>query len=143
MKIFRLNEQDVEIDETLTYAEFFVNDGKPNFFKFDLIKLLTEMEAGNIEFKNAKKELKLLSRWVKEAPRKRFFRKEKQDGMPVLSTEYFFEDIDEGEEMINMLENSGRAAVKILAAYGEGPMGEIENTGPDPVSGEELEGLLE
>lgn len=140
---FNLNGQVIEIDENLPYAEFFVNDGKPNFHQFDLIRLLKEMESGDVEFDKAKKELKLLSRWVTEAPRKRTYRNMKLEGMTVVSSEYFFDEEEKGEEMIDMLENSGHAAVKILAAYDEEPMGDITNEGPDPVGGEELEGLLE
>lgn len=62
-------------------------------------------------------DLVLLDRWVGEAPRKRFYRELKLDGVTVVSGEYWFEDRADGAEIIDSLENSGQLARRILEAF--------------------------
>ncbi len=107
MKTFYINGITIELDETKTYLDFYLIKGEPQLKSIDFEKMLQYASEDKLkidaEFKTL---LEYLKRWTVEAPRKRGYRQMKRDGMIVLSGEYFFEN-DEGEEIINNLENTG------------------------------------
>lgn len=126
MKYFKINNKKVEFDETKTYLDFFLVHGKKGIYEVKFDGMLSELESGKISLdENLKKELYLLRRWTKEAPRKRFYRELKLKGMNVVSGEEFFV-FDKGEEIINNLENTGKFADYFICTMFEYKEEEIE-----------------
>lgn len=119
----------IEFDETLTYADFHVVEGlKPVFQTYDMTALFSSVESEATPFEPD--FFRYMARWVIEAPRKRFFRKMKLEGAQVMSNEFFFEDCDNGEEMLDWLENAGKLAARVLEAFNVDPPKPITNTNP-------------
>ena len=108
--------REIEFDETLKYADFYLDDGKPGFDIYDMPTLLTKLGAPPLD-QDWPEFFQYLARWVRDAPRKRFYREMKLKGYTVLSGEFFFEDQEDGEERIDWLENSGKLAVRVLEAF--------------------------
>lgn len=143
---FRLGDppQVVEFDDTLRYADFYVNteggQRVPEALEINMQGMLEVLQKAEIPWNELKDTFRLLSRWVHEAPRKRGYRDLALSGIKNLSNEFFFEDWDEGGDFIDRLENSGRIAVEVLRCYGETPVGPITND--DPVVGVSTEEIL-
>jgi len=129
MKTFTINGTVIEYDDSVEYYEFFVQDTKPQLLTMMWEKILGQLESGEMAWDENKQNLKLLSRWVIEAPRKRFYRKMILEGHTVASTEYFFEQ-EGGDEFIDGLERTGKIAAEILRAYGEEPVAPIQQDDP-------------
>lgn len=142
-----LNKQTFEFDNTLNYLEFSVDNGQPKLVGiaweriFDILQqsdqLLGTLKAeaflekmkSTLEFLE---EIKYLSRWVNDAPRKRFYRDMKRTGVQVLSLEYFFEQ-DGGDEIVDGLERTGVLAAKVCVIYGVEPMKPIEHNSSEVI----------
>lgn len=141
MRVFTINGKTVELDETLEYADFHVEGNKPVAHYVNWEWLLESLESGKIKWDCATVDnLRMLSRWVREAPRKRHFRKMRLEGFTVLSTEFFFEQ-EGGDKFIDALERSGQMAAKVLAVYGLEPVGPIKQDNPlRPTTTEEILG---
>jgi hypothetical protein len=131
MRTFNINGTDIELDEDVEYCDFFVEDGQPKFLQMRMHDILGDLESGKMEWEYALPNIKLMSRWVNEAPRKRHYRKLKLEGYSVVSSEYFFENYPQGDEFIDALERTGKVAEQILAAYGEEPVPPIQQDDPD------------
>lgn len=130
MKTFILNGVEIKFDETLKYYDFWVTKGKPDPFTVDFNIVCTGLQSEEIPWNgDTIQAFKLLSRWVLEAPRKRGFRNMILEGIQVASTEHFFE-CEGGDKFIDGLERTGQLAAQILGAYGEDPVGHIDQ--PDP-----------
>lgn len=142
MKTFTINGKTVELDETLEYADFWVEGNKPVGVYLDWGALLEPLESGKIKWDCATVDhFRMLSRWVREAPRKRHYRKMKLEGFTVLSTEYFFEQ-EGGDKFIDALERSGQMAAKVLACFGLESVGPIKQDNPlRPTTTEEILGM--
>ena len=131
MKIYQIADKPFEFDDSLEYCDFYlVEDRKPNLvgvnwdaFLFGLVEGSFQWDDASIQF------VKELSRWVHEAPRKRFYRNMILEGMQVICTEYFFEQ-EGGDKVIDGLENTGKVAVALCAHYGVEPMGPVKNDDP-------------
>ena len=122
-------------DETRAYYDFEVPDGKPTVMRRDaalLIGKLAQVEAEmgkpcwNVAFREA---FQIWSRWVHEAPRKRYYRDLIRQGVTVASAEYFFPN-DAGGQLIDGLENWGRLCVRVLEQFGEVGVGPIQHDDP-------------
>lgn len=136
-----LNGHKLEFDESLTYADFSVNSGKPEPTQIDMKQVLAHVESGKFTWEMMKNEFRMWSRWVEEAPRKRFFRHRILAGDigALLSTEFFFHDWEKGEEFIDCLENTGKLAARVLECFNTKPAKSITNTNPfHGVSDEEI-----
>jgi len=131
----------IEFDETLDYYDFYVSGGKSDLVSVDFQFLLSSLESGEVEWEESlRDQVRLMSRWIHEAPRKRGFRDMIRQGITVASAEHFFEQ-DGGEEIIDAFERTGHLAVKILGAYGVKPVGKIKHNDPiTPTSTEEILG---
>jgi hypothetical protein len=130
MQTYRINGTSIDFDDTLEYSDFFLEAGKPKAVRIDWTFILSGLQDGSIPWdKTAIDEVRLLSRWINEAPRKRFYRDMIRQGVTVASAEYFFE-ADGGDKFIDALENSGKIAIKVLAAYGVEGVKPINHTDP-------------
>ncbi|HII71229.1 TPA: hypothetical protein HA265_00560 [Candidatus Woesearchaeota archaeon] len=114
MKKFSIDGKTVEIDDQKTYLDFYIRDGEPALVSIDLVGMLMGMEEGNVPVDDGLREyMEYLERWATDAPRKRFYRGLRAEGVTVLSGEYFF-DGEGGEKIIDNLENTGRFAEYFL-----------------------------
>jgi hypothetical protein len=116
VRTFTINGKPFEFDETKRYLDFYLVRGERNLVDMNAA-WPTTLEAlacspGSIHLFIA--ELVMLDRWIREAPRKRAYRKVVLAGFTVVSGEYWFEDRDDGEAIIDALENSGKLARRIL-----------------------------
>jgi hypothetical protein len=112
MKGYIINEKAIQIDERQRYCEYTTK----GLDIIDFPRLLEALENGSISIdKPAKFEdfLKPLTRWINEAPRKRFFRKmmNEYNGMIIMGSENFFTDDPDGDKIIDDLEATGKLAV--------------------------------
>lgn len=142
-----LNNQTFEFDNVAKYLEFSVDNGEPKLVAiaweriFDILQqsdqlrgtlkpeaFLEQMKV-TLEFLE---QIKFLSRWVNDAPRKRFYRDMKRSGAQILSFEYFFEQ-DGGDEIIDGLERTGNLAAKVCLIYGVEPMKPIEHNSSEVI----------
>jgi hypothetical protein len=135
MKTYQLLDRSFEYDDSLEYFDFYLTDRKPNLATVNWDVLLSRLADGTILWDDATVQfVRELSRWVHEAPRKRFYRNMILEGMQVICTEYFFEQ-EGGDKVIDNLENTGKLAVALCAHYGVAPMEPIKNDDPfNPVS---------
>lgn len=121
----------VSLDPSKTYLDFYLEDGQPKLVQIDFGKFLKSIEDGTVNTSEVTfvNYMRYLERWTHDAPRKRFYRKARKEGlMVVLSGEYFFEE-DGGEEIIDNLENTGKLAEQIIAAMKLGGKKWYERTG--------------
>jgi len=137
MTTFQINGQTIEFDETLSYADFWVDGSSYVFAWIQWDKILTALSEGREWDAGIRRFVKLLSRWVHEAPRKRVYRGLKMSGVTVVSSEFFFEQ-QGGDEMINSLESTGKFAVRLLEVYDESPMEPIKHEGRNPIRVDQL-----
>lgn len=124
MKIYQLSGKPFEFDESLEYFDFYLENQKPQLMSLNWDAFLSKCE----EVPPSVDVLKLiqdLSRWINEAPRKRFYREMKLSGTVVLSSEYFFEE-DGGNKIIDGLENTGKVAFALCNHYGIAAMSPIK-----------------
>ena len=135
MKTYQLLDRPFEYDDSLEYFDFYLTDRKPNLVAVNWDVLLSRLADGTILWDDATVQfVRELSRWVHEAPRKRFYRNMILEGMQVICTEYFFEQ-EGGDKVIDNLENTGKLAVALCDHYGVVPMEPIKNDDPfNPVS---------
>ncbi len=135
MITYTLNGKPFEFDETLPYYDFELHSGKPCVMCINPAVYLRGLAEGNVKAGNLSSNVtfseafKIWSRWVHEAPRKRFYRDMIRDGRKVLSAEYFFPD-DAGANIIDGLENWGKLCVRVLEQFGEKGVGPIEHDDP-------------
>jgi len=130
MKTYQIADKPFEFDDSKKYFDFYLTDRKPNLVEVNWDALLSRLQDGSIQWDEATTQfVKDLTRWVNEAPRKRFYRKMRLDGMTVVSTEYFFEE-EGGEEIIDNFENTGKVAVALCQHYGVEPMAPIKHDDP-------------
>lgn len=139
MKTFKINNTVIEFDETLQYMEFFLQNTVPTLFNFNWKAVLKDLETDEIGWNTETIQgFKFLSRWIHEAPRKRNYRKLALAGTKILSPEEFFLEED-GAEIIDALERTGKLAAEVLKAYGLEPVGPITNADPfKPVTIDEV-----
>ena len=130
-----LNGKPFEFDETLPYYDFHVSEGQPHVSCVNaagMIGALADFEARESRIcwnQFMAEAFKIWSRWVHEAPRKRFYRDMIRAGRKVLSAEYFFPD-DAGANIIDGLENWGKLCVRVLEQFGEKGVGPIRHDDP-------------
>jgi hypothetical protein len=114
MKTFKINEKEIELADK-TYLDFYLDAEKGVLAKIDFSLFLESVQAGEIPIdENLKKYLEYLERWTTDAPRKRFNRKCRLDGMTVLTTDELFDKQPDGEQVIDDLENTGIFAKYLL-----------------------------
>lgn len=113
---------DVPFDETKKYCDFYLLGGKPQLVELDLEELLGKLAKGEVAVDSKlQTHMQYLARWTVEAPRKRNLRKMRLDGIVVLTGEVLFDGEENGEEIINNLENTGKFAEYFLKeVYGVG-----------------------
>src|ERR1035437_4236608 len=100
MKKFKINEKEIELSDK-TFFHFYLKgtDGMLVTINFDT--MLTSVQSGKTPVDKMFEEyLHYLSRWVTDAPRKRFNRKCRLDGMIVLTTDELFDTQPDGEQII-------------------------------------------
>jgi hypothetical protein len=117
-----LNGHTIDFDPKLPYADFYLMDGKPQYAIVHWERILAQLQA-RTPTEDDINYLRMYSRWVNEAPRKRHYRDLIRSGIKVASTECFFEEDDctiglSGALFIDGLENTGKLAVQVLEAFG-------------------------
>lgn len=118
MKTFTINGKNIEFDDSKTYLDFYIENGKQMLVSIDFAGILTEAVSHPID-SDFTDYMRYLERWVVDAPRKKGYRQMRKDGFVVLSAEQFF-DGDDGIEVIDNLENTGRMAELIIQQLGLG-----------------------
>jgi hypothetical protein len=103
-----INEKMIEVDETKKYCEYTT----VGLYEINFINLLKSLESENIKIDEFPAFLYILTRWINEAPRKRFYRdlQLKNKNVQMLSGENFFLE-EGGDKIIDNLENTGKLAV--------------------------------
>jgi len=114
MTTYTLDGKPFEFDETQTYLDFFLEGDRRYLVPVPFAETLAVLQNGTVTFDLVEMEMVLLDRWLREAPRKRFYRGLKLSGAHVLSDEYWFEDRDDGDAIIDALERSGQVARRLL-----------------------------
>jgi hypothetical protein len=116
MKSYTINGVPFEYDETLPYADFYVDAEGGHLIGIDFDKFILGLQSGQWPLEEFKEVLVLLDRWERDVPRKRFYRGMVKAGSHVLSGEYWFENVpdDEAEKIFTALENSGKVARRLL-----------------------------
>lgn len=131
MHTYNINGRQIEFDDTKLYLDFFLMEGDPQLLRVDWKMILEKIEAGELEWDDDLKNfIRPMSRWVHEAPRKRFYRDMQLKGANVMSTEYFFANNEQGGEWIDALENSGNMAARLCEAFSVEPMRPIKQDDP-------------
>ena len=132
MKTFVINNRQVEFDETIEYADFWVTGPTftPNLSAVDFDGILVALESGKWKWEEIGSIIRDLTRWVHEAPRKRHYRELLVSGITVCSTEHFFHDWEEGPKFIDALENTGKIAARLCEVFGVEPMRPILQDDP-------------
>lgn len=131
MRKFNIDGKTIEIDET---KDYFNCDSRPGgYYKINFVDLLSQLESGELEMKGLDIWLYLYTRWVNEAPRKRFYRKLiLETNTTVLSGEKFFLG-EGGDKIIDGLENTGKLAVYLRKElYGLDKIPEVEEYAISP-----------
>lgn len=114
MQEYKIAGKSVQFDESKTYMDFFIQDGRQRLVETNFGKMLELLQSGKMSVDNKFKDyLVLISRWTKEAPRKRLYRKMRSEGFNVVSSEQFF-DGEGGDKVIDGLENTGKLADYLL-----------------------------
>jgi len=127
MKTFQIDGKPFEYNEELEYLDFYLTDRQPNLVQVNWPVLLERLQDGSLAWDEATQTFVYeMSRWVNEAPRKRFYRNMILEGMQVICTEYFFEQ-DGGDKIIDGLENCGVVSAALCRHYGIEPMAPIKN----------------
>lgn len=113
---------DVQLDETKKYYDFYRVKGQPQLVEINLQSMLEKLANGELPVDSDFKEhLQYLARWTVEAPRKRSLRKMRLEGINVITTDALFEEEKDGEQIIENLENTGKFAEYFLKeVYGVG-----------------------
>jgi hypothetical protein len=126
MKEYAIAGKKIQLDETKTYLDFYIQNGEPKLVSIDFTQLLENVQKGTIPAgKELNSYLMCLKRWLREAPRKRIYRGLREQGMTVVSGEYFF-DGDGGDKIIDNLENTGKLAEYLLRQiFGGYPIVEV------------------
>lgn len=114
MKKYVIKGKSIQVDETQRYCDYAIPEGLSTI---DFPLLLEHLENGSLSIDTPGKFedfLYPLTRWVNEAPRKRFYRKLVIEGKGLVmigsGENYFVEDPD-GDKIINDLEATGKLAV--------------------------------
>ena len=116
MKKIQINGKEVELDLDKVCLDFYLEEEKGNLVKIDFEKLLgtvSNLSHDNIN-ESFKQYLEYLSRWKTDAPRKRFNRQCRLNGMTVLTTDELFDRHPDGEQIIDNLENTGNVSSYLL-----------------------------
>lgn len=134
MKTYTINQQPFEYDETRKHADFFICQGERRLVEIDWHELLRRLESGDMAWQGVAREILLLTRWVHEAPRKRFYHELGSDSRVVIASgEEFFIGLPGGPAIINALEATGQVAAALCRHHGLEPLAPIGNQRPDPV----------
>jgi len=114
MKSYTIKGKTVQLDENQRYLDY-TSDGGLSVVYFP--RLLEALENGSLSIDTPGKFedwLKPRTRWVNEAPRKRFYRKlmVESKGLVVIGGgENYFADDPDGDKIIDDLEATGKLAV--------------------------------
>lgn len=139
MKTYTINQQTFEFDETRKYADFFICRGERRLVEIDWHELLRRLESGDQAWEGVSRDVLLLSRWVHEAPRKRFYHLLGSDPRVVVaSSEEFFIGHPQGMAILDALEHTGQVAAALCRHHGLDPLPRIINDMPDPVPTDKL-----
>jgi hypothetical protein len=140
MKTYILNERPFSFDETRAYRDFYVQGTEQCLCEVCWEELLRRLESGDASWDAAvARSVLMLSRWVHEAPRKRFYRKlALEGGVAVVSGEQFFIQTEEGDQIIDGLEASGQVAAALCRHYGLEPLEPIRHDTQEPVQEKDL-----
>lgn len=109
--------KEIEIDTCKNYYDFYILNEEKQLLTLDFEKVVNTINIRDkISVDCIIKELELLTRWITDAPRKRYYRNLRKDGGNVLSTEEFFSSVsdEKAEEMFTGFENSGKMAKLLL-----------------------------
>lgn len=127
--IYTINGIPFALDETKKYYDFFISFGKPVLAEVTFTALFQAMASGEVDIQTYRDDMVLLDRWIREAPRKRMWRKRKLAGemeivhdgivISVDSGEYWFDTFPDAdaEEIFVALENSGHVARRFLETF--------------------------
>jgi hypothetical protein len=125
---FTIQGKTIDVDETKEYFDYFTQ----GLVKTDFIGLLKDIEDGKITIEGLDKFLYLRTRWVKEAPRRRFYRDMARAGAMMMSSDNFFTE-DGGDKIIDSLELTGKLAVYLRKElFGLDDVIKVEEYAVDP-----------
>lgn len=115
-----IDDRPFEFDESLLYLDFYIDiREQPRMIAISMKEMLEHASEGDGHKEQSLHDyLIYLSRWVRDAPRKRNYRLMKKSGVAISSKEYFFEKDEDGDKWIDALENTGKIAVKMLEHLG-------------------------
>lgn len=131
-KQFTINGKQIEFNSHAEYSDFYLEDGIPKPTQIRMGDFLNALETGALQWSEVEDTVRMWSRWLTEAPRKRGLRELKNSGINVLTKEHLFES-EEGGKFIDRLENTGKIATKLCEIFGVKTV-TINNEGPEPVS---------
>lgn len=119
MKSFTINGVVFEYDDTLEYMDFWVDNEGGHLVDMRWDVMLSMLAEGKVKLEELDEPLILMDRWIRDVPRKRFYRGLIKQGAHVMSDEFWFnEETDEdAEKIFQGLENTGNLARKFLEMF--------------------------
>jgi hypothetical protein len=124
MRIFTIKGKEVTLDESKVYLDFFKEEDQPQLVQLNVVGMLEMLQARPINDDDIN-YFAYLERWNLDAPRKKFYRNLRRTGVTVLSDEYFFEDHENSDEILNNLQNTGTFAKEVLEIIAPEKIGEF------------------
>lgn len=120
MADYLINGKTIVLDNSKKYLDFFLKDKEQHLVELNLDGLLGAIQSGELPLNDdLASYMNYLKRWTVEAPRKRGYRQLRKEGITVATPEQFF-DGEDGAEIINNLENTGKFAEYFLKeVYGK------------------------
>jgi hypothetical protein len=119
VKSFTINGVVFEYDDTLPYLDFWVDAEGGHLVDMQWDVLFTMLVEGKTTLEELDEPMILMDRWIRDVPRKRFYRGLVKSGAHVMSGEFWFENEpdEEAEKIFQGLENTGNLARKFLEAF--------------------------
>jgi hypothetical protein len=119
MKVHVIKDVPFEFDETIEYYDFFIEANQPRLVSVDFDVMLGDFALGQRNVVDFREMFILLDRWLRDVPRKKFYRNMVKNGAVVCSNEYWFDDLpdEQAEEIFTRLENSGKLARRFLEVF--------------------------
>src|SRR5690242_19757993 len=103
MQTFKIKDKEIALDDSKLYLDFFVSDGQYELVQLNMAGILNMLQNKTADEKEIEYFV-YLERWNVDVPRKKFYRDLKRTGVGVLSQEYFFEDREDSDQILENLQ---------------------------------------
>ena len=115
MEVYDIAGKKIELDIDKTYMDFYRVEGIGTRVEINFKDMLETIQSGDTPVdEDLRTFMYELKRWTVEAPRKRRLRQMRLGGMNIMTTDQLFDKYEEGDKIIDNLENTGVFATYFL-----------------------------